>query len=140
MIELQVRSAHENLPKQEWEKFYRSQSIRYQAMVQAGFGNWYGGYLNGRLVSGLGIFHRNGVGRFQIVCTDPNYRRLGLCGTLVYLASIHAIEKMNLNKLVMCADPDYFAIQIYESIGFKQQQLEHGVYWWDRNHKKEDLD
>ena len=136
MIELQVSSAHDNLPKHEWEKFYSSQSLRYQAMVHAGFGNWYGGYLNGKLVAGLGIFHRNGIGRFQVVCTDPNYRRQGLCGTLVYQSAMHAFEKMKVSELVMCADPDYFAIKIYESVGFKQQQLEYGVYWWDRNHQK----
>lgn len=137
MIELQINCAHDHLPRTEWEKFYRSQSLRYQAMNQAGLGHWYGGYMEGNLVAGLGIFHRHGLGRFQIVCTDPHYRRQGLCGTLVYKTSIHAFEVMKVKNLVMCADPDYFAIKIYESVGFKQQQFEYGVCWWDRNRKDE---
>ncbi|MGZ6441028.1 MAG: GNAT family N-acetyltransferase [Pseudobdellovibrionaceae bacterium] len=136
MIELQTNCAHDNLPRHEWEKFYRSQSVRYKSMSQAGLGNWYGGYFDGKLVAGLGIFHRDGIGRFQIVCTDPDHRRQGLCGTLVYKSALHAFEKMGVKELVMCADPDYYAIKIYESVGFKQQQLEYGVYWWDKDHDK----
>ncbi|MGE0764541.1 MAG: GNAT family N-acetyltransferase [Bdellovibrionales bacterium] len=133
MWRLQVDCAHDNLPKVEWEKFYLSQGLRYQAMVKAGLGQWYGGFLNGKLVAGLGIFHREGVGRFQIVCTHPEFRRQGLCGTLVYRSAQHAIEQMEVRDLVMCADPGYYAIKVYESVGFKRQQLEHGVCWWDRH-------
>lgn len=134
MVELQIDSALDNLPKQEWEKFYRAQSSRYQAMTQANLGNWYGGYLENKLVAGLGIYHSAGIGRFQIVCTHPEYRRRGVCGTLVYRASLHAFEKMGVHELVMCADPGYHAINIYESVGFIRQQIEYGVSWWDRNH------
>lgn len=133
MIELQVKSAHDNLTRHEWESFYKSQSSRYQKMSEAGLGHWYGGFLNGKLVAGLGIFHSDGVGRFQIVCTDPAYRRQRLCGTLVYKSAQHILDNGLVKTLVMCADPDYYAIKVYESVGFKQQQLEYGVYWWDKN-------
>ena len=134
MVNLQVESAHDNLPPEEWRKFYESQKRRYQAMTKASLGHWYGGFLEGRLVAGLGIFHREGIGRFQSVCTSPHYRRQGLCGTLVYLSALHAFDVMGAKDLVMCADPDYYAIKIYESVGFKKVQTEHGVYWWDRSH------
>jgi RimJ/RimL family protein N-acetyltransferase len=137
IINLQINCADDNIPKDEWEKFYTSQSERYKAMTVAGLGNWFGGFIEGQLVCGLGIFHRNGIGRFQIVCTDPNFRRQGLCGTLVYLSAQYAFTQMSINKLIMVADPDYFAIKIYESVGFKKQHIEHGVCWWNRNHKSE---
>ncbi len=132
---LQVNSAHDNLSQEEWEKFYRSQSARYQAMSLKGLGNWYGGFLDGRLACSLGIFHRAGehetnIGRFQIVVTAPEYRRQGLCGTLVYKAAEHVFDTTEVDTLVMCADPDYHAIQIYESVGFQREALEYGVYWW----------
>ncbi len=129
---LQTRSAHDNLSTVEWEKFYRSQSSRYQAMVSAGFGEWYGGFLSGKLVCSLGIFHRENIGRFQIVSTDPEFRRQGLCGTLVYQAARHTLAHTKNKTLVMCADPDYHAIGIYESVGFQREAIEYGVYWWDR--------
>jgi ribosomal protein S18 acetylase RimI-like enzyme len=140
MTNLQVDSANYDLPKHEWQKFYEGQSVRYQAMTKAGLGEWYGGYLHGKLVAGLGIFHKAGIGRFQTVCTHPDFRRQGLCGSLVYRASIHAFQEMKVQKLVMCADPDYFALKIYESVGFQREALEYGVYWWDQQPgKKENL-
>ncbi len=129
---LQTRSAHDSLTPVEWENFYRSQSSRYRAMVSAGFGEWYGGFLQGKLVCSLGIFHRGDIGRFQIVSTDPEFRRQGLCGTLVYKAAVHTLANTQIKTLVMCADPDYHAIRIYKSVGFRREAIEYGVYWWDR--------
>jgi ribosomal protein S18 acetylase RimI-like enzyme len=137
MIEIQVRSAGDTLPKLEWEKFYRSQSVRYRAMANAKIGDWYGGFLNGRLVTGLGIFHKDRLARYQIVCTDPDFQRQGLCGTLVYQSALQSQKSFEIETFVMCADPDYHAIKIYESVGFEKQQLEYGVYWWDRAHTLE---
>ncbi len=133
MIGLQTSTAHDYLPREEWDKFYTSQSFRYQKMIRAGWGHWYGGFLGDKLVAGLGIFHHAGIGRYQIVCTHPEYQRRGICGTLVYQSGLHAVGQFHLNTLVMRADPNYHAVQIYESVGFERQQLERGIYWWDKN-------
>ena len=134
MIRIQVASSHDNLPPSEWERFYRTQALRYQAMERAGFGQWYGGFLNGQLVGGLGLFHHQRVGRFQSVSTAPDFQRRGVCQTLVYEASRRLLDSGAVDHLVMCADPDYHAIKIYEAVGFIRQLTEHGVYWWDKNH------
>jgi ribosomal protein S18 acetylase RimI-like enzyme len=133
MVEIQTSSAHGHLTRPIWEAFYQSQAKRFQKMQSAGFGQWYGGFLKGNLVAGLGIFHRNRLGRFQIVCTDPQFQRQGICRTLVYQSSQLALASGHLDTLVMCADPDYHAIKIYEMVGFQRQITEHGVYWWDKN-------
>lgn len=133
MMKIQVDSAHDHLPRHEWESFYRSQSVRYREMAKAEMGYWFGGFLGDRLVGGLGVFHNGEIGRYQQVCTHPDYLRRGICGTLVYESGRYALSRMGLKQLVMCADPEYHAARIYESVGFKQVQTEHGVYWWDRN-------
>jgi hypothetical protein len=135
MIELQVRAADDHLPKEEWRKFYEAQSKRYIAMEKASMGHWFGAFLDNRLVAGLGIYHHHGLGRFQSVATDPAFQRRGICGTLVYQSARFALEKMPIKQLVMCADPDYFALQIYQTVGFKQIRVDHGLCWWDRKHK-----
>lgn len=132
MIEVQVKCAHDHLSHAEWELFYRRQAHRFQRMEAAGYGRWYGAFLEGNLVGGLGIFYRDGLGRFQIVSTDPDYQRRGICQTLVYLASRDVLTEGVVRDLVMCADPEYHAIRIYESVGFERQVTEHGVYWWDK--------
>jgi hypothetical protein len=136
MVNLQVASADNHLPREEWLKFYVSQSLRYKAMSKAGLGDWYGGFIDGKLVAGLGLFYQNGIGRFQQVCTDPNYRRQGICGTLVYQTSLLTLKYYGVRDLVMCADPDYFALKIYESVGFQQTNIDYGLCWWDRNYQQ----
>ena len=96
-------------------------------MVTAGHGNFFWGvYLDQKLVACLGLFMCDGVGRFQWVATHQDYRRQGLCGTLVFVVAAGALEKVK--TLVMVADPEYVAASIYESIGFsaseKQFRLE----------------
>lgn len=133
MIEVETLSADDHLPPAEWEKFYRAQAKRFWAMQVAGLGHWYGGYLDGKLVCGLGLFYREGLGRYQSVVTHPDFRRRGLCGTLVYETGRRALEKTSARELVMCADPGYHAIKIYEAVGFKREVTEHGVCWWDKS-------
>lgn len=133
MIEIQVLAAHDNMPPDEWRKFYVSQAARYQAMAKSGLGDWYGGFWEGRLVCGLGLFCRDGLGRYQIVCTHPDFQRRGFAGTLVYKVAAHALANLGVRELVMCADPDYHAIRIYEDVGFVRRETEYGVYWWNRN-------
>jgi RimJ/RimL family protein N-acetyltransferase len=135
MIQVQIDSSHDYMPKAEWESFYRKQAIRYQKMVDAGMGHWFGGFIDGKLVSSLGLFHNNGLGRFQIVSTHPDHTRKGYCSTLVYKSAQYAFDKMGVKDLVMCADPDYFAINIYESCGFQRRHIEQGVSWYDKNHQ-----
>lgn len=132
MITLQVAAAHDNLPKTEWVKFYRKQSERFRALTAAGRGAWFGGFLGDQLVTGLGIFHEAGLGRYQIVATHPEFQRRGFAGQLVYAAGEMALSEWGLAQLVICADPDYHAIKLYESVGFARRQIQYGVYWWDR--------
>jgi ribosomal protein S18 acetylase RimI-like enzyme len=133
MIDLQVLAAHDNMPPAEWRKFYVSQAARYRAMSAAGLGDWYGGFWDGRLACGLGLFHKGGLGRYQIVCTHPEFQRRGFAGTLVYKVAAHALANLGVRELVMCADPDYHALRIYEDVGFVRRETEYGVYWWNRN-------
>ncbi|MES2854654.1 MAG: GNAT family N-acetyltransferase [Bdellovibrionota bacterium] len=133
MIQVHTAASSDRLPRVAWENFYRKQSERYRKFEAVGMGHWYGGFLNGILVAGLGIYHRDGTGRYQNVSTHPDYQRRGVCGTLVYKSAMHAFQESNLEKLVMCADSGYHALRIYESVGFEQQVIEHGVCWWDRN-------
>ena len=110
-------------------------------MEKAGMGHWYGGFIGDRLACSLGIFHARrgaqviewGLGHFQNVATDPEFRRQSLCGTLVYKTAGHAFAKTPSTKLIICADSDYFAIKIYESVGFQRESTEYGVYRWDRS-------
>ena len=113
--------------------FAERQMERYTAMQRVGLGHWFG--LVGRfddkpvLAASCGLFRdparSGGLGRFQYVSTHPAWRRRGLCTALVHAVCRHGFEGMDLRTLVMVADPDDVAIDVYESLGFRR-----GVSTW----------
>ena len=102
----------------------------YRRLTQLGYGHWFGAYIKDQLVGDLGLFFENGVARFQHIGTHPNFRRQGVCSSLVYLVSQMALKEFNVQTLVMEADDDYFAADIYESIGFQPSERNHSLSWW----------
>lgn len=100
-----------------------------QRMIEAGLGQWFGAYLEGKLAATLGLFVWGELGRFQLVDTHPDFRRRGLAGTLVYHAAQQGFQSMGAKTLVMCADPNYVAVGIYESVGFKITERQKALQW-----------
>lgn len=126
-LQNQVECRGDDFSVEEYLPFKSEQMARYRRMSDAGLGQWFGAFCDGKLVADLGIFVRDGIARFQSVGTNPAYRRLGLCGTLVYQASRYAFAHMNAKTLVMVADEDYFAAAIYESVGFRPRERQVGL-------------
>ncbi len=108
----------------------RARVVEYRAMAEAGLGKWFGAFVGGKMAGGLGLFVKNGIGRFQEVVTRFDYRRQGICRSLVYQASIQAFGHMGAEKLVMVADDDYVAARIYEQVGFRPVERQVGIDNW----------
>jgi GNAT superfamily N-acetyltransferase len=110
--------------------FLERKFAAYKEMKDAGLGSWFGAFLDGRMVCGMGLFTdgatTNRIARFQKVETHPDFRRQGLCGTLVHHVARYGLEKMNADTLVMVADPEYHAARIYESVGFTASEKQFG--------------
>jgi GNAT superfamily N-acetyltransferase len=88
-------------------------------LAESGAGGWFGAFVDGTMCSGMGLFtDGSGVARFQAVDTHPDFRGLGLAGTLVEHVSRVGLDEFGAQTLVMCADPDYVAIRVYRSVGF----------------------
>jgi len=106
--------------------YKQGQMAAYRRMTRAGMGNWFGAFLDDRLVADLGQFCDEGICRFQQVVTHPDFRRRGICGALVHQASDHGLKNMNARILVMVADEGSHAAIIYESVGFKPRERQVG--------------
>ncbi len=130
-IEIQVSRGEDHLSKESWEDFYKKAIAGYRKMIEAEKGIWFGAKIDGVLVGCLGVFTDGDVGRYQIVCTDSNFQRKGVCSTLVYESAKYAFDTMGVAKLVMVADEEYHAAKIYESVGFQPTEKQVGVCWWD---------
>lgn len=111
--------------------FIRNQWARFRAMTQAGQGVWFGAYLDAQLVGSLGIFVEGTLGRFQEVSTHPAFRRQGVCGTLLYHASCYGFQQLGAQRLVIVPGAEYNAAQIYAAVGYRQQEWQAGLSWWE---------
>jgi ribosomal protein S18 acetylase RimI-like enzyme len=57
-------------------------------------------------------------GRFQTVDTAVAHRRRGICTRLVVEAAQRTAAAYAVEHFVICADPEYHALGLYESLGF----------------------
>jgi len=127
-VDVQMANASPAAPRGHGEFLaHRMESMR--ALQESGRGAWFGAFVGGRMLSGLGLFtDGSGVARFQSVDTRPEARRRGLAGALVHHAGAHGLAQWGVTTLVIVADPDYHAIDVYRSVGFAaaetQVQLE----------------
>ena len=127
-IALQLANAPDQEPVGHREFLARKMAAM-GALQEAGCGSWFGAFVDGRMLSGMGLFSDgSGVARFQSVDTHPGARGRGLAGTLVHHVSSYGLTELGASTLVMVADPGYHAIDIYRSVGFAttetQLQLE----------------
>jgi ribosomal protein S18 acetylase RimI-like enzyme len=118
-IELRLRCDTGELDSEAHRRFVTVKAQTNRRIVDAGGGAWWGAFVDDRLVSQMGLLAVGpGLARFQSVETDPDFRRRGLAGSLVYATSRYGFDRLGARTLVMVADPDYFAIDLYRSVGF----------------------
>lgn len=129
-IDNQTASRPPEHAEEGYRRFQEKRFARYRKMTDAGLGYWFGAFLGDTMVADLGLYREQDIARFQTVETMPEYRRRGICGTLVYHAARFALEEMGVRTLVMVADEGYFAAGIYESVGFKRTEIQVGLEWW----------
>ena len=100
-------------------EFTRLRAATNRGLTEAGHGAWFGAFVDGRLLSQMGLVAASpGLARFQSVETHPEARGRGLAGTLVHHVSQYGFGELGAMTLVMVADPDYSAIRLYRSVGF----------------------
>ena len=92
----------------------------FQALVAAGYGHWYGAFKGDALVADMGIFHRDGISRFQEVSTHPAHRRQGICAALVHHVSCAEQAARPGSRMVILADHGEPAERIYKSLGYRE--------------------
>lgn len=97
----------------------------YRRMAERGRGACFGAFLDSRLVAQLGIFATGpGRARYQTVETHPDHRRRGLAGALVHHAATWSRDQLAPDELVIVADPEYVAIDLYRKLGFAPSEVQ----------------
>jgi ribosomal protein S18 acetylase RimI-like enzyme len=128
VLELQVASRDERLDEDEYRAFGRRRLADLRALFRGGRGAWYVALgAEGNVVGSCGIVVTGSRGRFQAVDTAAAHRRRGVCSRLVVEAAKDATERYGARRLLIAADPDYHALGLYESLGFKRTELVCGL-------------
>lgn len=110
------------------------QIARWRTLQETGQGSWFGVRGSDGLVAALGVFaeRRRGpdgrrIGRFQNVVTHPSARRRGFAGRLVAHASRYALERLDVDALLIMADEHGDARRVYEACGYRFRSRHHGL-------------
>ena len=87
---------------------------------------FFGAFMDGRLVGELGVF-RGGpkTAIVGLVKTDPDFRRQGICASLLYQSIAIGKDLLDFNEFVMVAEKIGGSASVYKSVGF--QVVEHGA-------------
>lgn len=124
-VELRMRCNERTLEPTAYRTYVTVKAQTNRGLVETGRGGWFGAFIDGRLVAQLGLVVAGpGLARFQAVETDPDHRRRGLAGSLVHHASRYGFGELGARTLVMVADPEYFAIDLYRAVGFAPTQTQ----------------
>jgi ribosomal protein S18 acetylase RimI-like enzyme len=126
-VENQIRCREPGHDVMEYRKFKVPQMAAYRSMANAGKGEWFGAFAGDELVADLGLFHDDGLARYQSVGTHPDYRRHGIASNLVYQAGLYAFEHHAIDALVIVADEGSAASRLYRSLGFDPREEQFGL-------------
>jgi ribosomal protein S18 acetylase RimI-like enzyme len=114
-------------------RVYKERAMsEYRRLQGLGRGAWFGAFLGEKLVADCGLFFESNLGRFQSVGTHPDFRRLGICQTMVHVVARHGLDVWNLETLVIVAEDDQPAGRIYGSLGFRATEKQVSLYRHDK--------
>ena len=124
-----VRLAVDEDDSQAHREFVERKATEARRLATQGHGVYVGAFVDGVVRASLGIVtDGSGLARYQAVETHPEHRRRGLAGAMLVAAADAALTRLGAQTLVIVADPDYVAIDLYRSLGFsdteRQMQLQ----------------
>ena len=100
-------------------QYARQRNEQERGLAARGIGQRFAAVVDGEVVSTAAIFLTHaGVARFQTVETHAEHRRQGLAAAVVHAAGRHALEQLQVQRLVIVADHDGDAVGIYRRLGF----------------------
>ena len=110
------RSAHHR-------EFVERKAVEARRLMAQGHGEYFGAFVDGVARASLGIVtDGRGLARYQAVETHPDHRRKGLASAMLVAAAEAALTRLRATTLVIAADPDYVAVDLYRALGFDDSE------------------
>ena len=122
-LELGIATRGDGFAEGPYRAFFSNYLDMHRSIVERDRGDWWGAFVDGKLVSQAGIIDcGDGLARYQMVSTHPEFRRRGLAKKVVASAGHASAEHFQSKTLVIVADPAYHAISIYRDLGFRETE------------------
>ena len=102
---------------EKYHAYLRHLQATYLTLIEQDRGAWWGAFHGDEQIGNLGLFFDGDTGRFQSVYTKEKYRNRGICRALLAAAASDAWGRAS--RLIIVADDDYYALALYEKMGFK---------------------
>lgn len=129
VTELQILVSEDEVPTGNFRDFKVGLFKTYREISENGHGDWWGAFSGSTLISDMGLYFDESfqVGRFQAVETHPDYRRKGVCSSLLHNVIKHAIDSVEARDLVICTENNSDAIRVYKALGFEHRVFQYGM-------------
>ncbi|WGL61226.1 N-acetyltransferase [Pigmentibacter sp. JX0631] len=115
---------NEFLNKKKSKSYIEKRVFEFKSYTDNNHGYWYAAFLNGEIISDVGLYWNDEFARLQNLKTLKEYRKLGVAQTLIK----YAIEDSNQEFFTLEAEENGLAINMYKSIGFTVQEKKYGLY------------
>lgn len=126
--DLECDTNKEHAASDTYEAYLDGQIENYKALERSGFGYYLGAFIGQKLVGHAGLYHYQGLARFQYVAVDEAYRNLGIAKSLI--TQLINDSPSTTTQWVIHADENYFATQLYQNLGFTVAERQCDLCRW----------
>lgn len=125
-IEEQIAECPVEISVEDYRIFISDQMYNHRRKQENGHGNYWGAFLNDKLVGDMGIFFDRveKIARFQSIATVAAYRRKRVCSTLLNQVIKSTFAEEQIDTLVIAAEHNSIAESIYRSFGFSDHGMQ----------------
>lgn len=116
------------LKNQDQRSFVENSLRDWRDLCERGLGRRYGAFLSGRVIGDCGYFVVDGTCRFNSVATHPEFRRRGVCSTLVYETGVQSLQTAD--RMIVVAASESEAGKVYRALGFQVLEKQFSLEWW----------
>ncbi len=119
---------NESLGSEQYQLFKERTRQSWRQRVRTGLATWWGAFVEEQLVGQCGmVFCSDRLGRYQAVETHPDFRRRGVCSTLVVTVGQHAMQSGGCRALLLGADGEGPALGLYRRLGFETDTVQRSL-------------
>lgn len=118
----------DGLPEKGMRHFLENRTRARQEQIAKGLGQWFGAFSGDKLAGDMGVFHDARVIRYQSVQTHDDFRRRGVCSSLLCASLDWARERAPDAIPVIVAIADSDAGRLYRRAGFEQAETTISAY------------